>query len=175
VAHGPSTSTTPIPQAPVSSEPNTAGVPLALLGFAIVVAAIIAHVHGLATLPRGFYVDESSIAYNAYQIAQTGRDEHGVAWPLYFKAFGEYKNPLYIYALALFYRLVGYSELTTRLLSAGCWLAGAAVTYRLGHRLFTEATCPCIAVVPGLHPGSSASRASRSRSSRCSRWSRSYC
>jgi 4-amino-4-deoxy-L-arabinose transferase-like glycosyltransferase len=156
VAHGPSdVNLTPIPQPVSSKKPNAAGVPLALLGFAIVVAAIIAHVYGLATLPRGFYVDESSIAYNAYRIAQAGHDEHGVAWPLYFKAFGEYKNPLYIYALALFYRLIGYSELMTRLLSAGCWLAGAAVTYRLGHRLFTEATCRlylllCLGFTPWL-------------------------
>jgi len=108
------------------------------LAAAIVVAAVVAHVYDIATLPRGFYVDESSIAYNAHQIAQTGRDEHGIAWPLYFKAFGEYKNPLYIYALALFYRITGYSELTTRLLSALCWLGGAALTYRLGRRLFPD-------------------------------------
>jgi len=146
----------PIPQAPVSApKPNAAGIPFALFGLAIVIVAVIAHVYGVASLPRGFYVDESSIAYNAHQIAETGRDEHGVAWPLYFKAFGEYKNPLYIYALALFYRIVGYSELTTRLLSAVCWLGGAAVTYRLGRRLFTETACRlylllCLGFTPWL-------------------------
>jgi len=147
---------TPIPQAPLSPEkPNAAGAPFALFAFAIIVAAVVTHVYGLASLPRGFYVDESSIAYNAHQIAETGRDEHGVAWPLYFKAFGEYKNPLYIYSLALFYRIVGYSELTTRLLSALCWLAGATVTYRLGRRLFADAACRlylllCLGFTPWL-------------------------
>src|SRR4030095_10266595 len=60
---------------------------------AITIASLVAHTYGIASLPRGFYVDESSIAYNAHLIASTGRDEHGAAWPLYFKAFGEYKNP----------------------------------------------------------------------------------
>ena len=50
--------------------------------------------------PAGFFVDESSIAYNAYTISQSGRDEFGNLWPLYFRAFGDYKNPVFIYLLA---------------------------------------------------------------------------
>src|SRR5438477_1233549 len=68
--------------------------------------------------PPGIFIDESSIAYNAYCIAKTGRDEHGIAWPLYFRAFGEYKNPVYIYVLAAIYRLTGPSTIGARLLSA---------------------------------------------------------
>jgi hypothetical protein len=43
--------------------------------------------------PPGFAIDESSICYNAYTISQTGCDEYGQSWPLFFRAFGEYKNP----------------------------------------------------------------------------------
>jgi hypothetical protein len=43
--------------------------------------------------PPGFYIDESSICYNAHVLSQTGHDEYGVEWPLFFRAFGEYKNP----------------------------------------------------------------------------------
>ena len=46
--------------------------------------------------PPGFSIDESSICYNAYTVSQTGRDEDGVSWPLFFRAFGEYKNPTLI-------------------------------------------------------------------------------
>ena len=69
---------------------------VALLAALITLASLVGHTYRIATLPEGFYVDESSIAYNAHLIAQSGHDEHGVAWPLYFKAFGEYKNLLYI-------------------------------------------------------------------------------
>jgi 4-amino-4-deoxy-L-arabinose transferase-like glycosyltransferase len=68
--------------------------------------------------PPGFYIDESSIAYNAHLIAQTGCDENGIRWPLYFRAFGDYKNPVYIYALASVFRVTGPNILAARLLSA---------------------------------------------------------
>jgi len=108
------------------------------LGLAIVAVSLVAHTYRIANLPSGFYVDESSIAYNAHLIAQSGRDEHGARFPLYFKAFGEYKNPVYIYLLALAYKCFGYSESITRLLSAACWAAGSALTCALGWRLFAD-------------------------------------
>jgi 4-amino-4-deoxy-L-arabinose transferase-like glycosyltransferase len=111
-----------------------------LLAAAIALASVVAHTWHIATLPSGFFVDESSIAWNAHLIEQSGRDEHGVPWPLYFKAFGEYKNPLYIYLLALLYKVFGYSELVTRLDSAFCWALGSGFTYLLGQRLFPDRT-----------------------------------
>jgi hypothetical protein len=68
--------------------------------------------------PTGFYIDESSIAYNAAQIASTGRDEYGIARPLYFRAFGDYKNPTYIYLLAAIFRVTGPGIRVARLFSA---------------------------------------------------------
>ena len=87
-----------------------------LAGLAIVAAALC--FVRITTNPRGFYIDESSIAYNAHTIAGTGADESGVRWPLYFCAFGDYKNPVYIYILAAVFRLTGPSMLAPRLLSA---------------------------------------------------------
>ncbi|HWN10800.1 MAG TPA: hypothetical protein VNO50_16290 [Pyrinomonadaceae bacterium] len=74
--------------------------------------------------PPGFYIDESSIAFNAHLISQTGSDEHGETWPLYFRAFGDYKNPTYIYLLAGLFKLMGPSIAVARSLSAGLGLAG---------------------------------------------------
>lgn len=96
------------------------------------------HFLSIDSLPMGFYVDESSIGYNAHLIATTGADEHGVRWPLFFEAFGEYKNPLYIYLLAALYSLLGYSEWTTRCLSVLCWLVGAACLFELSWSLFLD-------------------------------------
>src|SRR5215831_5533067 len=62
---------------------------------AVLLAGIIVYTRHLTTNPAGFFIDESSVAYNAYTISQTGHDESGVAWPLYFRAFGEYKNPIF--------------------------------------------------------------------------------
>src|SRR5687768_14570660 len=109
-----------------------------LLILGTVVVGCFCHFISIQALPMGFYVDESSIGYNAYLISQTGADEHGVRWPLFFKAFGEYKNPLYIYLLAAFYKVVGFSEWTTRALSAFCWLAGSFCMYELGRRRFDD-------------------------------------
>ncbi|HYV25175.1 MAG TPA: hypothetical protein VE969_08040 [Pyrinomonadaceae bacterium] len=94
----------------------------------------------LTTNPRGFFIDESSIAYNAATIAQTGRDEFGIAWPLYFRAFGEYKNPIYIYLLAGIYRITGPTILGARLLSAFAGLATAALLGLLAFRLTRRRT-----------------------------------
>src|SRR5258705_10555238 len=59
--------------------------------------------------PVGFFVDEASIAYNAHTIAQSGRDEYGYTFPLYFRAFGEYKSPVYIYLLSPVFWFTGPS------------------------------------------------------------------
>src|SRR5436190_98995 len=84
----------------------------------MIAGGAVLYARALTTNPAGFYVDESSIAYNAHLISQTGHDEHGVAWPLYFRAFGDYKNPVYIYLLAGLFKLTGQSILAARLLSA---------------------------------------------------------
>ncbi len=77
--------------------------------------------------PPGFFVDESSIAYNAHLIPLSGADEHGQKWPLFFRAFGEYKSPTYIYLLAGLYRLTGPSIAVARALSATLGVAAALV------------------------------------------------
>ncbi len=87
------------------------------------------------TNPPGFYIDESSIAYNAHTLAQQGCDENGVRWPLYFRAFGDYKNPVYIYLVAAVFRLTGPSILGPRLLSAALGVLAALVIGLLALRL----------------------------------------
>jgi 4-amino-4-deoxy-L-arabinose transferase-like glycosyltransferase len=85
--------------------------------------------------PVGFFVDEASIAYNAHTISQHGSDENGHGFPLYFRAFGEYKSPVYIYVLAALFRFTGPSIFASRLLSAVAGLAAAVLLGLLGARL----------------------------------------
>lgn len=102
---------------------------------ASIILAFAFYAYGVPGDPPGFYTDESSIAYNAYTLAETGRDEYGEPFPLFFRAFGEYKNPTYIYLLAALFRLTGPSILTARLLSAALGCASALLLGLLASRL----------------------------------------
>src|SRR5437868_15013689 len=106
----------------------------ALLALLLVAVGVALYFGGLRHNPPGFHLDESSIAYNAHTVSQTGRDEHGEAWPLYFRAFGEFKNPVLIYLLAALFRLTGPSILAARVLSATAGLAAAALLGLLAAR-----------------------------------------
>jgi 4-amino-4-deoxy-L-arabinose transferase-like glycosyltransferase len=99
-----------------------------------VVAAVIFYAAGVPGNRLTFQVDESSIAYNAYLIARTGADEFGIPWPTYFLAFGEYKNPTYIYLLAALFALAGPSILLARLFSAALGCAAALLLGLLAER-----------------------------------------
>ncbi|MCM8787909.1 MAG: glycosyltransferase family 39 protein [Candidatus Omnitrophica bacterium] len=72
----------------------------------------------LGSMPQGFSSDEASLGYNAYSILKTGKDEFGIPFPLAFRAFGEYKAPLYIYITAPFVALFGLNEFAIRFPSA---------------------------------------------------------
>lgn len=50
-------------------------------------------------------VDEYSIAYNAFTISQEGKDEWGNFYPIFFKAFGDYKLPFDIYFVAFLFKI----------------------------------------------------------------------
>src|SRR5215213_3562563 len=93
------------------------------------------YARGAATNPPGFFIDESSIAFNAHAISETGRDEHGEPFPLYFRAFGDYKNPVYVYVLAALFRVTGPSVTAARLLSAALGALTALVLALLGARM----------------------------------------
>jgi len=104
---------------------------LGLAWLALIVFALIIQFSALRSNPPGFFIDESSIAYNAQAIAATGRDEHHESWPLFFRAFGEYKNPIYIYLLAIVFRLTGPGILTARVLSALVGLATVVTLFAI--------------------------------------------
>lgn len=101
----------------------------------ILLVGVVIYFRHLTINPPGFFIDESSVAYNAFTISETGRDEYGVAWPLYFRAFGDYKNPVYVYVLALIFRFTGPSILVARMLSASFGVMTALLLGLAGYRL----------------------------------------
>ena len=98
---------------------------IVLLAISLLVAIV--YFYDVPKNPVGFFVDEASIAYNAHTIAQSGTDEYGYTFPLYFRAFGEYKSPVYIYVLSAVFWFTGPSVLVARMLSAVAGLAAAVL------------------------------------------------
>ncbi|HSW97097.1 MAG TPA: glycosyltransferase family 39 protein [Candidatus Saccharimonadales bacterium] len=65
--------------------------------------------------PPGLYSDEVSIGYNAYKVLTTGKDEYGVPHPLWFRSFGDYKLPVYVYSVAGAMSIFGKTEFAVRI------------------------------------------------------------
>ena len=59
--------------------------------------------------------DEAALGYNAYSLLQTGKDEHGISWPIHFKSFGDYKPGGYVYMAMPFIKIFGLTPLAVRL------------------------------------------------------------
>lgn len=94
---------------------------------ALILASIL-RFYRIESAPAGFFGDESSEAYNAYCIALTGADEYGAKYPMFFRGFGEYKNPVMIYSLVPFMKFLGPQRWAARLPS-GLYLMAAAVAF----------------------------------------------
>jgi len=87
------------------------------ISFAIIFCALFFHAYSLTTVPNGLYLDETSIGINAGNIALSGVDEYEKNFPIYFEAFGEWKNPLYIYVSAGVMKIFSISDFTLRFTS----------------------------------------------------------
>ncbi len=100
----------------------------------LVVAAVALYFLRPATTPPGFFVDEPSVTLNAACIDAAGTDEYGTRTPLWFRAFGEYKLPVYVYLEAALFRVIPPSLMAARLLSMLLGLAGVCVLIALARR-----------------------------------------
>ena len=89
-----------------------------LILFVVFFIAFFTRFYTLGEVPSGLAQDETSIGYNAYSILKTGKDEYGIFYPLYFKAFGEYKLPVYIYLTVLSVKLFDVTAFSVRFPSA---------------------------------------------------------
>ncbi len=69
-------------------------------------------------IPVSLYWDETASTYNAYSIAQTGKDEYGSAFPLLFRSFNDYKMSGNIYLTAAATKIFGVNEFSARFTSA---------------------------------------------------------
>lgn len=91
----------------------------------------------IAEIPSSVYWDEASIGYNAYSVLKTGKDEWGNFLPIHFRAFGEFKLPVYIYSVIPFISIFGLNELSVRLPAVLFSLGIIILTYLLAKK-FSE-------------------------------------
>src|SRR5258708_2120247 len=102
-----------------------------ILVIAVFLIAFILRFYRLSDLPKGLNEDETAIGYNAYLILQTGRDEYGNFMPLYFKSFGDYKLPVYIYLTGFSEKVFGVNAFAVRFWSAFLGSLSVVVFYFL--------------------------------------------
>lgn len=101
----------------------------------IIIAGALLRFHALTTVPPSLSHDEVAIAYNAYSILKTGRDEYGVRFPLLFRSFDDYKLPGMVYATVLPVALFGRTELAARIPSATFGVLTVMLMYVLAAEL----------------------------------------
>src|SRR3989338_8871915 len=95
----------------------------------IAVITIFTRFYGLESVPSHLGNDEISIAYDAYSVARTFRDEHNNYLSLSFQSHNTYKAPLYGYLTAPLTLILPNNATTVRLPSA---LAGSLTVLFLG-------------------------------------------
>jgi len=83
----------------------------------------------LGEVPAGVYVDEAALGYNAFTIAQTGRDEYKQLFPVFLRSFSAFSSPLYVYLAAPLVALLGLSSFSIRVLSAAAGTLTIVVIY----------------------------------------------
>ncbi|MFA5932966.1 MAG: glycosyltransferase family 39 protein [Microgenomates group bacterium] len=89
-----------------------------IIFFVIIVLAAVLRIYKLDSIPPALNWDEIDAGYNAYTIANWGRDEWGQSFPLVFTSFKDDKHPVHIYFAAISVKLLGLNDFSTRLPAA---------------------------------------------------------
>ncbi|MDE2025267.1 MAG: glycosyltransferase family 39 protein, partial [Patescibacteria group bacterium] len=92
----------------------------------------------LGAVPNSMDWDEVSWGYNAYSVLLTGKDEYGQFLPLSFKAFGDYKQPVYVYSELLPIQLFGLNAFSVRFPSAFFGTLSIPFVFLLVYELFRK-------------------------------------
>lgn len=98
--------------------------------FLIFLFGLFLRTYKLGELPASMHRDELAIAYNAYSIIRTGKDEWGIKHPLVFKSFDDYKLPAMVYGTIPGLQIFGLTPLGARF-PAALYSAVAIITIYL--------------------------------------------
>ena len=99
------------------------------------------------SIPPHLSADEISIAYDAYSINRTLKDEHNDFLPLSFTSYGTYKAPGYIYVLSPLFSFLDNNNFTARLPSI---LSGLLTVITIGLIAFQITNNKYISIISSL-------------------------
>lgn len=89
-----------------------------LLLITIFILAFFLRIFKLNDFPLGFHVDEAKVAWEAFSILKTGRDDHGNLLALYYNSFGDYRPTGIFYSAIPFILLFGKNIFAVRFSAA---------------------------------------------------------
>lgn len=92
----------------------------------------------LGEIPNSLNWDEVSWGYNAYSILETGKDEYGKSFPLSFEAFGDFKQPVYVYLQVPSIKVFGLTAFAVRFPSALLGSVSILFVFLLVYELFAK-------------------------------------
>ncbi|MGI5841368.1 MAG: ArnT family glycosyltransferase [Patescibacteria group bacterium] len=105
-------------------------------------------------LPPSLNWDEVSHGFNAYSILKTGKDEWGSTLPLIFRAYGDFKLPLYIYLTTPLILIFGLNPFSVRLLSMLAGSLTPIILYLISKKYLSSKTALLVALISALSPWS---------------------
>ena len=108
-----------------------------ILTLILIVAAFL-RLWQLGQIPISLDWDEASLAYNAYSIIETGRDEYGKFLPVVMRSFDDYKAALYSYLAMPFIKLLGLTEISVRIVSVIFGIMAVFLSFILVKELFDK-------------------------------------
>jgi 4-amino-4-deoxy-L-arabinose transferase-like glycosyltransferase len=134
----------------VSSWAHVSARPSVAAGAGVVLAVAVFVLWRTAN-PVGFARDETSISLNAFSIAGHGRNQRGSRLPLFFQEYDvrDYLSPIYIYLLALVFKVTGPSIAAARELGASSVFAALLALGLLARRRTGSAAVAVAVIVLG--------------------------
>ncbi|OGE64846.1 hypothetical protein A3I48_00355 [Candidatus Daviesbacteria bacterium RIFCSPLOWO2_02_FULL_36_7] len=119
----------------------------------VLILSFILRFYKVTEIPPSLNWDEVSIGYNAYSILKTEKDEWKESFPVHFKAYGEYKLPVQIYASIPGIYIFGLNELGVRITLVVYGTLTVLVMFFLGRVFFaSELTGLAAAFLLGISP-----------------------
>lgn len=106
-----------------------------ILLFALLLIGTFLRFWRLGSLPVIMHRDEAAIGYNAFALAETGRDERGQPWPVNFKSFGDYKLPGMVYTVMATIKFFGLTATAVRLPTATASVLSLLAMYWLSREM----------------------------------------
>ncbi|MDO8638367.1 MAG: glycosyltransferase family 39 protein [Candidatus Daviesbacteria bacterium] len=104
----------------------------------IILLASFLRIYKLDQVPLALNWDEAAFGYNAYTIANWGKDEWGNSFPLVFTSFRDDKHPVIVYITAVLIKVFGLSDYSARLPTALFGVFNVWLIYLLAKQLFKK-------------------------------------